>query len=244
MSMPFYVAPDQLMKDRADFARKGIARGRSVITARYAGGIVFVAANASHSLHKVSEIYDRIGFAAVGRYNEFESLRVVGIRYADLRGYSYDRSDVSARGLANSYAQLLGATFSSGAEKPFEVDLAVAEVGETPGEDKIFRIGFDGTVAEGDSLLVLGGSAEALTDKLAAGHDPAAPLPVVLRAAVAALGELGAAAARGAQDVPGAPGVRGVNGVEVALLDRSRPQPRKFVRLDEPALARLLHEES
>ncbi len=231
MSMPFYVAPDQLMKDRAEFARKGIARGRSVITARYDHGIVFVAANASHSLHKVSEIYDRIGFAAVGRYHEFESLRVVGIRYADLRGYSYDRSDVSARGLANSYAQLLGATFSSSSEKPFEVDLVVAEVGAQPDQDTIFRISFDGTVAEGTNLLVIGGNAEALTEKLTVAHDPAAPLPVVLRSAVQALGESG-------DDQPG------LRGVEVALLDRSRHQPRKFVRLDEASLAHLLDEES
>ncbi len=126
--MPFYVSPEQLMKDRADFARKGIARGRSVVVLGYDGGIAFVAENPSRSLHKVSEIYDRIGFAAVGKYNEFENLRVAGIRYADLRGYSYDRSDVSARGLANAYAQTLGAVFTQ-ESKPYEVEIAVAEVG-------------------------------------------------------------------------------------------------------------------
>ena len=129
MSMPFYVAPEQQMKDRADFARKGIARGRSVIVLRYADGILFVAENRSQALHKVSEIYDRIGFAAVGRYNEFENLRTAGIRYADLRGYSYDRTDVTGRGLANAYAQLLGTIFSSGGEKPYEVEIVVAELG-------------------------------------------------------------------------------------------------------------------
>ena len=129
MSMPFYVAPEQQMKDRADFARKGIARGRSVVVLHYADGIVFVAENRSQALHKVSEIYDRIGFAAVGRYNEFENLRMAGIRYADFRGYSYDRTDVTGRGLANAYAQLLGTIFSSGGEKPYEVEIVVAELG-------------------------------------------------------------------------------------------------------------------
>ena len=129
MSLPFYVAPEQQMKDRAEFARKGISRGRSVVVLQYRDGIAFVAENPSHTLHKVSEIYDRIGFAAVGRYNEFENLRIAGIQYADLRGYSYDRRDVTGRGLANQYAQQLGTTFSSGVDKPFEVELIVAELG-------------------------------------------------------------------------------------------------------------------
>ena len=124
MTMPFYVSPEQLMKDRADFARKGIARGRMVVVAQYDGGIAFLAENPSRTLHKVSEIYDRIGFAAVGKYNEFENLRVAGIRYADLRGYSYDRSDVSARGLANAYAQTLGTVFTQ-ESKPYEVEICL-----------------------------------------------------------------------------------------------------------------------
>src|SRR6187402_315614 len=128
MSMPFYVAPEQQMKDRADFARKGIARGRSVVVLHYADGILFVAENRSQSLHKVSEIYDRIGFAAVGRYNEYENLRSAGIRMADLRGYSYDRRDVTARALANAYSATLGAIFQE-QTKPFEVEICVAEVG-------------------------------------------------------------------------------------------------------------------
>ena len=130
--MPFYVSPEQLMKDRADFARKGIARGRSVVVLAYDNGIAFVAENPSRALHKVSEIYDRIAFAAVGKYNEFENLRVAGVRYADLRGYSYDRSDVTARGLANAYAQTLGAVFTQ-ESKPYEVEIVVAEVGRHPG---------------------------------------------------------------------------------------------------------------
>src|SRR6187200_3765041 len=144
MSMPFYVAPEQQMKDRADYARKGIARGRSVIVLHYADGILFVAENRSQALHKVSEIYDRLGFAAVGRYNEFENLRTAGIRYADLRGYSYDRTDVTARGLANAYAQTLGAVFTQ-ESKPFEIEIVVAEVGLTPEGDQIFRLTYDGS---------------------------------------------------------------------------------------------------
>ena len=126
--MPFYVSPEQLMKDRADYARKGIARGRSVVVLGYEGGIAFVAENPSRALHKVSEIYDRLAFAAVGKYNEFENLRVAGVRYADLRGYSYDRIDVTARGLANAYAQTLGTVFTQ-ESKPYEVEIVVAEVG-------------------------------------------------------------------------------------------------------------------
>ena len=129
MNMPFYASAEQIMRDRSEYARKGIARGRSVAVLRYTDGILFVAENASSALHKVSEIYDRIGFAAVGKYNEFENLRVAGIRLADLRGYSYDRRDVTARSLANAYAQTLGAIFTE-QQKPYEVELCVAEVGD------------------------------------------------------------------------------------------------------------------
>lgn len=129
MSTPFYVSPQQAMADRAEYARKGIARGRSLVVLQYADGIVFVGENPSRALHKFSEIYDRIGFAAAGKYNEYENLRIGGVRYADMRGYTYDRADVTARGLANVYAQTLGTIFSSAAEKPYEVELVVAEVG-------------------------------------------------------------------------------------------------------------------
>lgn len=132
MSTPFYVSPQQAMADRAEYARKGIARGRSLVVLQYTDGIVFVGENPSRALHKFSEIYDRIAFAAAGKYNEYENLRIGGVRYADLRGYTYDRADVTARGLANVYAQTLGTIFSSAGEKPYEVELVVAEVGETP----------------------------------------------------------------------------------------------------------------
>ena len=140
MSMPFYVSPEQLMKDRADFARKGIGRGRSMVAVQYADGILLASENVSQALHKVSEIYDRIAFAAVGRYNEFENLRIAGVRLADMRGYAYDRRDVTARGLANAYAQTLGTIFSSGGEKPYEVEIFVAEIGDAASDDQIYRL--------------------------------------------------------------------------------------------------------
>src|SRR5947208_6207831 len=142
--MPFYVSPAQVMRDKAEYARQGIARGRSCVTLQYAGGILMVAPNPSSALHKVSEIYDRIAFAAVGRYNEYENLRIAGVRYADLRGYQYGRRDVTARGLANWYAQVLGSIFTE-QNKPYEVELVVAEVGETPETDQMYRITFDGS---------------------------------------------------------------------------------------------------
>src|SRR5512143_427721 len=159
MSMPFYVSPEQLMKDRADFARKGIARGRSVAVVQYADGIVFVSENPSQALHKVSEIYDRIAFAAVGCYNEFENLRIAGVRLADMRGYSYDRRDVTGRGLANAYAQTLGTIFTE-TTKPYEVEIVVAEVGETPAGDQLYRLTYDGSVADEHGFVAMGGQAE------------------------------------------------------------------------------------
>ncbi len=232
MSMPFYVAPEQQMKDRADFARKGIARGRSVIVLHYAEGILFVAENRSQALHKVSEIYDRIGFAAVGRYNEFENLRTAGIRYADLRGYSYDRTDVTGRGLANSYAQLLGTIFSSGGEKPYEVEIVVAELGATPGQDQIYRLTYDGSVTDERDFAVMGGSAEAITEAVGQGHRPGLSLAEAAALAVRALATDGGPNAT--------PRELGVEALEVAILDRSRTLPRKFRRITGPRLAALL----
>ena len=148
MTMQFgYVSPEQVMKDRADYARKGIARGRSVVVIAYDGGILFVAENLSRALHKISEIYDRIACAAVGKYNEFENLRMAGVRYADLRGYSYDRQDVTGRGLANVFAQTLGTIFTV-ESKPYEVEMVIAEVGATADDDQIYRLTYDGSVAD------------------------------------------------------------------------------------------------
>jgi proteasome alpha subunit len=235
MSLPFYVAPEQQMKDRADFARKGIARGRSVVVMHYADGILFVAENRSQALHKVSEIYDRIGFAAVGRYNEFENLRTAGIRYADFRGYSYDRTDVTGRGLANAYAQLLGTIFSSGGEKPYEVEIVVAELGATAALDQIYRLTYDGSVADEDNYAVMGGSAEVITEVVGRGFKPGLSLPAATTLAVKSLGSDGGPNTK--------PRQLGVDALEVAILDRSRALPRKFRRITGDRLAALLSDE-
>jgi proteasome alpha subunit len=235
MSMPFYVAPEQQMKDRADFARKGIARGRSVVVLRYANGILFVAENRSQALHKVSEIYDRIGFAAVGRYNEFENLRTAGIRYADLRGFSYDRTDVTGRGLANAYAQLLGTIFSSGGEKPYEVEIIVAELGVTPEQDQIYRLTYDGSVADEDNFAVMGGSADVIADIVGKDFQPDLSVAAATRLAVRALSSDGGANA--------SPRVLDTDALEVAILDRTRALPRKFRRIAGARLTALLKDE-
>ncbi|GAA4981757.1 proteasome subunit alpha [Kineococcus glutinatus] len=229
MSTPFYVSPEQLMKDKADYARKGIARGRAVVVLACSGGIVFASENPSRALHKISEIYDRVAFAAVGKYNEFENLRVGGVRYADLRGYSYDRSDVTARGLANVYAQTLGAIFTT-ESKPYEVELVVAEVGATAAGDQIYRLTYDGSVADEHGFVAMGGSAEQIGAKLAEDWREGLDLPEALRRAVAALGLPAAAEAAGA-------GLRAIaaDQLEVAVLDRARPR-RAFRRLAGPVL--------
>jgi proteasome alpha subunit len=231
VSAPFYVSPEQLMKDRADFARKGIARGRSVVAVQYADGVLFVSENPSQALHKVSEIYDRIAFAAVGRYNEFENLRIAGVRLADMRGYSYDRRDVTGRGLANAYAQTLGTIFSSGGEKPYEVELFVAEVGDTAADDQLFRLTYDGQVADEHGFAVMGGQVELVSTSLEAAYTERAPLAEALTAAVTALGRTES----GQRVIP-------TRDLEVAVLDRTRTQTRKFVRLSPARLDVLLGE--
>ncbi len=229
MTMPFYVSPEQLMKDRADFARKGIARGRSVAVVQYADGIIFVSENPSQALHKVSEIYDRIAFAAVGRYNEFENLRIAGVRLADMRGYSYDRRDVTGRGLANAYAQTLGTIFSSGGEKPYEVEIFVAEVGDSPAEDQIYRLTYDGQVADEHGFAVMGGNAESVTGYMREHYQEGAGMEDALRLAVDALGQ----GEGGPRTIP-------AEDLEVAVLDRARPRQRKFKRIAADGLSALL----
>src|SRR5664279_2274652 len=187
MSMPFYASAEQIMRDRSEFARKGIARGRGVVVLTFADGVLFVAENASSALHKVSEIYDRIGFAAVGKYPEYENLRVAGIRLADLRGYSYDRRDVTARALANAYAQTLGTIFTE-QQKPYEVELCVAEVGASVADDQLYRLTYDGTIVDEPEFLVMGGQADAITTELRRGFIVGRSLRESLAAAVAALG--------------------------------------------------------
>jgi proteasome alpha subunit len=228
--MPFgYVSPEQVMKDRADYARKNIARGRDVLVLSYSEGILFVTENSSRALHKISEIYDRIAFAAVGKYNEFENLRVAGVRMADLRGYSYDRRDVTARALANTYAQILGTVFSSGGEKPFEVEITVAEVGDSPSSDQLYRLTYDGSVTDEHGVVVMGGAAEALTSRLREQHRDDMSLEQVLPLAVDALASVGD---NGPRTIAAAQ-------LEAAVLDRHRPR-RTFRRLGVPALTAML----
>ena len=171
MSMPFYVAPEQVMKDRADFARKGIARGRSLAALEYADGIVICAENPSNTLRKVSEIYDRIAFAGVGKYNEFDQLRIAGVRHADLKGFAFSREDVTARSLANNYAQTLGQVFTH-EMKPMEVEILVAEVGTEPDDNQLFHILYDGTVMDETRFTVLGGEADSIAERLEAQVEP------------------------------------------------------------------------
>jgi proteasome alpha subunit len=231
MNMPFYVSPEQLMKDRADFARKGISRGRSVAVLQYTDGILFVSENPSAALHKISEIYDRIAFAAVGRYNEFENLRIAGVRLADMRGYSYDRRDVTGRGLANAYAQTLGSIFSSGGEKPYEVELFVGEVGDSADQDQVYRLTYDGQVADEQGFAAMGGSAETVTTHIKEHYRPGMTLEEALRLAVEALGRNES----GSRTIP-------VESLEVAVLDRTRTQQRKFRRMRPSELAAVVGE--
>ena len=217
MTTPYYVGPEQLMKDRADYARKGIGRGRSVVTIQMSNGILFVAENPSRALHKISEIYDRIGFAAVGKYNEFELLRVAGVRLADLRGYAYDRKDVTGRGLANAYAQTLGSVFTT-EQKPYEVEIVVAEVGEAASEDQIYRLSYDGSVADEQGYAAMGGSAEIVQEILASQWKSNLSTEAALKLAISALRQ------NESKEIVS-------TDLEVAVLDRTRSSTRKFVRL-------------
>jgi proteasome alpha subunit len=223
--MPFYVSPEQFMKDKSDYARKGIKRGKSVIALDYSEGILFVAENPSTTLHKISEIYDRMAFAGVGKFNEFESLRMHGVRQADLRGYSYSREDVSARGLANSYSQILGQIFTE-AMKPFEVEILVAAVGEEGSPNELYHILYDGSVADEHSYVAMGGQAEELTTYLDANFKPGTDLAEAVRFGVSSLR---------AVESKELPAVK----LEAAILDRTRER-RKFSRLSSQELAEMV----
>ncbi|MGQ0744316.1 MAG: proteasome subunit alpha [Acidimicrobiales bacterium] len=227
MSMPFYVAPEQVMKDKADFARKGIARGRALVAVSYDQGILMCADNPSRTLRKVSEIYDRIAFAGVGKFSEFDSLRTAGVRHADMKGYAYSREDVEARSLANAYAQLLGQVFTH-EMKPMEVEVLVAELGPSAEGDQYYRISYDGTVVDQRYAAVLGGDSDAVGTRLseATGANPGQlDKGGALRAAVAALG--------------GADRTLGVEEIEVALLVRA-DAGRCFRRVEGGDIAVLL----
>ena len=228
MTMPFYASPEQIMRDRSEYARKGIARGRSAVAVLYADGILIAAENSSATLHKVSEIYDRIAFAAVGKYNEFENLRVAGVRHADVKGYSYSRGDVSAKSLANAYSQALGNIFTQDI-KPFEVEVLVVEVGEGNGaKNEIYHILYDGTIEDEKNYAAMGGQAEEirryLKDNFQEGLDFAAALGLGVRALVVTQNK-----------------TLTERDLEVAVLDRTKDQ-RKFRRIPPEAVHQLLTE--
>jgi proteasome alpha subunit len=222
MSMPFYVAPEQVMKDRAEYAQKGIARGRSLVATTYDVGIAIVAENPSRSLHKISEIYDRIAFGGVGKYNEYDQLRVAGVRHADTKGYAFSREDVDARSLANLYAQYLGNVFTH-EMKPLEVEILVAELGDA--ENQLYHIAYDGFVTDEDRFAVLGGDAETITERVSAAWQPDWTLPTAVQAATSALAGPDRALAAG--------------DLEAAILSRGNGR-RTFRRIEDEELAQLL----
>ncbi len=224
MSMPFYVSPEQVMKDRADYARKGIARGRSLLAFSTTDGILIVAENPSRTLYKISEIYDRIAFAGVGKYNEFEMLRIAGVRQADMKGYAFAREDVNARSLANAYAQTLGQVFTH-EMKPYEVEILVAQVGETQERDELFHILYDGTVMDEQGFSVLGGQADVILEAARERYPDDLDRGGAIRLGAELL-------ANGGDPLPAAQ-------LEVAFLDRVRTR-RAFQRVRGDDLAGVL----
>jgi proteasome alpha subunit len=226
MSFMPYVAPEQLMKDRSDYAHKGISRGRSVIGLEYEHGLLFIAENPSATLHKISEIYDSVAFAGVGKYSEFEELRIAGIRLADLRGYQYGREDVKARDLANAYSQALSTIFTQ-QMKPYEVEILVGEVDGEAGATSMYHILFDGSVTDEQGCVAMGGQADDLTETLRERYEPGWDLATAVRTAVDVLAS--------------APEPRelSVDQIEAGVLDRTRPQRRKFRRLSAQELSEI-----
>ena len=227
MSFMPYVAPEQLMKDRSDYAHKGIARGRSVIGLEYADGLLFLAENASATLHKISEVYDKIAFAGVGKYSEFEELRIAGIRLADLRGYQYGREDVKARDLANAYSQALSTIFTQ-QMKPYEIELLVGEVDGDESGSSIYHVLFDGSVSDEQGYVAMGGHAEELSDALKDRYEAGWDLATAVRTAVTVL-----ATVPETREVP-------AEQIEAGVLDRTRSHRRKFRRLADEEIAGFL----
>ncbi len=220
MTMPYYVSPEQVMKDRAEYAQKGIARGRALVGTVYDNGIVIVAENPSRSLRKISEIYDRIAFAGVGRYNEFDQLRVAGIRHADTKGFAFSRNDVEARSLANLYAQYLGQVFTH-EMKPLEVEILVAELGTAPHSDQLFHIAYEGTITDEQDYAVLGGDTEVIRKRMAEAYRPGWKLEDAIRTCVRVLSGPG-------REITSSE-------LEVAVLDRSNGE-RSFKRISQEAI--------
>jgi proteasome alpha subunit len=226
MSFMPYVAPEQMMKDRSEYAHKGIARGRSVIGMEYADGLLFIAENPSALLHKISEIYDKMAFAGVGKYSEFEDLRIAGVRLADLRGYSYGREDVKARDLANAYSQSLSTIFTQ-QMKPYEVEILVGEVDGDPSGSAIYHVMFDGSVTDEHGFVAIGGHAEELTETLQTRYAAGWDLPTAVKTAVEVLGS------------PDGRTIE-VGAIEAGVLDRTREQRRKFRRLGDEQVTQFL----
>lgn len=224
MSMPFYVAPEQLMRDKSEFARKNIARGRALAALAYQDGVLLVAENPSGTLHKIAEIYDRIAFGGVGRFSEFDQLRQAGVRHADLKGFQYSREDVDARSLANAYGQLIGQAFTHDI-KPLEVEILVAEVGERREDDRLYHIFYDGNVVDETRFSVLPGDSEAVHDRLEAAYQPDLDVGGAAKAAVAALA--------------GEDRTLGPADLEAAILRRGSGR-RAFQRLTDDELAAAL----
>lgn len=226
MPLPYYVSPEQMMKDKAEYARKGISRGRSIVTLEFADGILLVAENPSTLLHKVSEIYDRIAFAGVGKYNEFENLRILGIRHSDVKGYSYSRGDVTAKALANAYSQALGNIFTQDI-KPFEVEVLVAEVGDGNGtKSEMYHILYDGTIEDEKNYAAMGGQSDELRRFLKDHYREGMTLAEALQLAVRAL--------NATQNK-----TLSERDLEVAVLDRTKTR-RKFRRIPAEVLAHLM----
>ncbi len=235
MTFPYFISPEQAMRERSELARKGIARGRSVVALAYNGGVLFVAENPSRSLQKISELYDRIGFAAAGRFNEFDRLRRGGIQWADTKGYAYDRRDVAGRQLANVYAEALGTIFTEQA-KPYEVELCVAEVahhGETK-PPELYRITYDGSINDEPHFVVMGGTTDPIIAALNESYTENASLSEAAKIAVDAL-KVGANGGSETRTL-------GPSTLEVAILDANRPR-RAFRRITGSALEALLPEE-
>jgi proteasome alpha subunit len=225
MAIPFYVAPDQMVQDKAEYARKGIAKGKSLVAMEYRGGVSLITENPSASLNKISEIYDRIAFAGVGKYSEFENLRKAGIRYADLKGYAYSREDVSSKSLANAYSEAIGNIFTREI-KPLEVEILAVEVGETSEKNQIFRILFDGSISDHHGFVVIGGQSEKLSQFLRDRYAEELELAEAMK-----LGKEALEAGQG--------GAIRESMLEVAILDRARPG-RTFRRILAPEIRELL----
>ncbi|HEX9773960.1 MAG TPA: proteasome subunit alpha [Actinomycetota bacterium] len=224
--MPYYVSPEQLMRDKADYARKGISRGKSMLAVECAPGIVMVAENPSTLLNKISEVYDRIAFGAVGKYNEFESFRKAGVRLADMTGFAYGREDVTAKAVANAFANALGTIFTE-QMKPYEIEILVAQVGERPEDDEMYRVLYDGSLQEEQGVVAMGGHAEALMSALASAYQPGLDLDSAVRLGATALANV----------EPDRP--IGAESLEVAVLDRERPR-RAFRRFTNEEIATIL----